>query len=97
MRISRNRFADEPVSVHFWTDADEGLRKLPWAKANGAGAAGNTISGNSFTRVAAPIELRGAVDTRIAGNSWSACPATVVQDDACSGTRVLDVSLTEPR
>ncbi len=95
VRIMRNRFADEPVSVHFWTDADEGLRRLPWAKANGAGAADNMVLDNSFTRIAAPIELRGALHTLVGGNRWIECSATIVQDDACSGTRVLDAARTD--
>ncbi len=95
VRIMRNRFANEPVSVHFWTDADEGLRRLPWTKANGAGAADNMVLDNNFTRIAAPIELRGALHTLVGGNRWIECPATIVQDDACSGTRVLDDARTD--
>ena len=81
VRLEDNRFSDEPVSVHLWTDADEGLRALPWTKANGAGAADNAILRNTFTRVATPIELRAARGTRLEGNSFDACERTVVEVD----------------
>ncbi len=85
VRIAGNRFSDEPVSVHLWTDADEGLRALPWAKANGMGAEANTITGNLFTRIATPIELRAARGTRIAANRFVECARELVEVD-CEGT-----------
>jgi len=91
VRLARNRFTDEPVSVHLWTDADEGLRSLPWARANGMGAADNSVANNAFTRVRTPVELRGARGTRLAGNTFTECGAKVAQQD-CVGTTEMDAA-----
>ena len=91
VRLARNRFTDEPVSVHLWTDADEGLRSLPWARANGMGAADNSVANNTFTRVRTPVELRGARGTRLAGNTFTECGAKVAQQD-CVGTTEMDAA-----
>ena len=86
--IIGNRFADEPVGVRLWTDADEHIRRLPWGAANGMGAAGNAIEDNTFTRVKTAVELLAAKDTALAANLFLDCAATVADRDS-TGTATL--------
>ncbi len=58
-RITANMFEDDAVALHLWTDADEGIRKLPWAKANYKGSHDNVFGHNSATNVPIAVRLRG--------------------------------------
>jgi parallel beta-helix repeat protein len=84
--IHGNSFSDEPVSVRFWTDADEAFAKLPWAKANGMGAASNAIAANSFKGVGTAVELVAAKDTLFAGNTVEGAKSAI-SDQGSSGTK----------
>lgn len=57
-RIVANEFVEERVAIELWTDEDAGLRKTPWAIANGAGSADNVIESNRFVDVGIHIILR---------------------------------------
>ena len=69
-RIERNLFESNSAGVVLWDDADEGLRALPWAKANGVDCRDNIVSGNRFAGDGVAIELRKAQGTVLAGNSF---------------------------
>jgi hypothetical protein len=81
-----NTFEDEPVGVRFWTDADEQFAKLPWAQANGMGAASNVVAANTFKGVTHPLELEAAKDTLFAGNTTEGAKAPIA-DAGSTGTR----------
>jgi len=67
--VHGNGFENEPVGVRFWTDADEHLAKLPWARTNGTGAASNIVAANNFKSVDNALELVAAKETLFAGNT----------------------------
>ena len=67
--VHGNGFENEPVGVRFWTDADEHLAKLPWARTNGMGAASNIVAANTFNAVDNALELVAAKETLFAGNT----------------------------
>jgi len=83
--VAGNSFKDEPVGVRFWTDADEALARLPWTRANGRGAEGNTVALNRFEGVATAIELADARGTRVAENTFLSCGADL-RDEPATGT-----------
>ncbi|MFM7051541.1 MAG: NosD domain-containing protein [Planctomycetota bacterium] len=80
--IAGNSFADEPVGVRIWSDADDRIRRLPWAAANGMDARDNAIVGNAFARVSTGVELDGATGTVAADNTFEGCTQAVVHKDA---------------
>jgi parallel beta-helix repeat protein len=67
--VHGNGFENEPVGVRFWTDADEHLARLPWARTNGMGAASNIVAANTFNAVDNALELVAAKETLFAGNT----------------------------
>jgi nitrous oxidase accessory protein NosD len=58
-RIEANRFVGDVCGVRLWWDADEGLQKLPWAKANDTRCADNQILRNTFEGAALGIQVQG--------------------------------------
>lgn len=84
--VHGNAFTDETAGVRFWTDADESFARLPWAKANGLGAASNTVAANTFKDVDNALELVAARDTVFAGNTVEGVKAAIA-DEGSSGTR----------
>jgi hypothetical protein len=84
--VHGNSFANEPVGVRFWTDADEHFAKLPWARANGMGASANVVASNAFKGVDNAVELEAAKETVVAGNTFEGAKATIV-DQGSTGTR----------
>ncbi|MCE2882251.1 MAG: right-handed parallel beta-helix repeat-containing protein [Planctomycetaceae bacterium] len=80
--IVRNTFSDEPAGVRIWSDEDAGLRRLPWAAANGADAKDNVIAGNAFARNNTAIELVGASGTAMSGNTFEGCIEKLVAKDS---------------
>lgn len=79
-RITGNGFTDCKAGVHLWWDEDAGLAKTPWALANGAASASNTIAGNEFVRNDVAIELRKTAGTVLAFNRFEACAMDVNAD-----------------
>ncbi len=67
-RIVNNRFRDNKCGVHLWWDPDEGLLKLPWAKANGAESTKNIIAGNEFVGDRIAMHFRGKSDVTLGWN-----------------------------
>ena len=84
--VHGNSFENEPVGVRFWTDADEQFAKLPWAKANGMGAASNMVAGNTFDAVDTALELVAAKETLFAGNTVVGTKAAIA-DEGSTDTR----------
>ncbi len=77
--VATNTFREDKVGVRLWSDADEGIRRLPWGVANGMDASDNRIAGNEFSRVEVPIELLDARTTVVEANGFDDCPAEVVE------------------
>lgn len=76
-QILNNIFRDNKAGVHLWWDADEGLMKTPWAKANHRGtgsrmlpSAQNTVAENLFDGDTVALHLRECDSTTIAGNTY---------------------------
>lgn len=69
--IHGNTFKNNACGVHLWWDADEGLLRLPWAKANGGESADNAIVSNTFDGDQLGIQLRITKSTTISGNRMS--------------------------
>ncbi len=67
-RILQNAFKGNRCGVHLWWDPDEGLMRIPWARANEKGSAGNTILANTFEADDVGIHLRECGRTTIAQN-----------------------------
>ena len=80
-RIERNLFESNTAGVVLWDDADEGLRALPWARANGVDCRDNIVSGNRFVQDKVAIELRKAQGTVLAGNSFDKVTEALLEMD----------------
>lgn len=68
--IAGNVFEKNACGVHLWNDADEGLMKTPWARANDPRSRGNAIVKNRFTGDAIAIQLRETPKTVVAENRF---------------------------
>ena len=77
--VASNTFREDRVGVRLWTDADEGIRRLPWGVANGMGAESNRIVANAFSKVAVPVELIDARATTVEANDFDDCAAELVE------------------
>lgn len=62
-QISFNKFARNTVGVALWSDSDEGIRTLPWAKANYKGSRSNEISDNHFDADTVALRLSKSKET----------------------------------
>lgn len=91
--IIGNTFKNNACGVHLWWDVDEGLMKLPWAKANHRGEGGRTlpsieniVADNTFTGDKIGLHLRDCDTTTAAGNRFDAVGKQV---DATPGSEPI--------
>ena len=61
LQITKNRFVKNRCGIHLWVDADEGLEKLPWVKANPVVGRASWILANRFEGDKLGLHLRGPV------------------------------------
>ncbi len=61
--IAYNRFARNTVGIALWSDADEGIRRLAWAKANYKGSRSTEIVDNRFSGDGVALRVRATQGT----------------------------------
>lgn len=85
--IRQNVFRNNRVGVHLWWDADEGLLKTPWARANGGECQDNVIQQNKFEGDELALHLRAAKDTFTYANDVSGAKKAL---DATPGAEPIE-------
>lgn len=66
--IRNNSFIENAVAIHLWTDPDEPIRALPWARANYKGGTNTLITENRFERDRVAVHLRAVEHTTMLAN-----------------------------
>ncbi|TAJ18178.1 MAG: hypothetical protein EPO68_08310, partial [Planctomycetota bacterium] len=82
VRVEQNTFDGDACGVRLWWDADEGLAKLPWARANDVACAANQILRNVFTATPIGIQLQHCTGVLDLGNRFHDVP---IERDAEDG------------
>lgn len=80
-QIIHNTFERNKCGVHLWSDADEGLMKSAWARANHVGSRSNIIQSNTFTGDLLAIQLRECEDTTVGPNTFKDVKKELEADD----------------
>jgi len=81
-RIVSNVFERNRCGVHLWWDNDEGIFRLPWARANDTASRDNLIAMNTFNADEVAIHLRENGRVRISGNTKRDVGTELLADDA---------------
>jgi len=68
--IAFNRFDGNTQAIAMWFDADEGIMKLPWARANHTGPGWNHAYENEFRGDTVGIRLENAGELRVKDNRF---------------------------
>lgn len=61
--IHDNSFTNNACGIYLWWDEDEGISKLPWARANDVSSSRNLLTGNRFEGDRIGIQLRRTSNT----------------------------------